>query len=79
MKVKKGEKALKSITYIPVKDKTGKEKIDPTTKKKIVFKKSVNLFFHLQVEKASEKLIEYVKNKQTKSTNKFASLKKGKK
>ena len=42
-KVKKGEKALKSITYVEVKDKKG-EVINKYPRK-------VNLFYHLQVEK----------------------------
>lgn len=42
-RVKRGETALKSITFIPVEDKSG-ETVN-------VYKKTVNLFYYLQLEK----------------------------
>jgi hypothetical protein len=44
-KIKKGEKALKSITYVEVKDKDG-EVVN-------TYPRKVNLFYHLQVEKVN--------------------------
>lgn len=44
-RVKKGEKAIRSITFVEVKDKGGN-----ITKR---FRKSVCLFYYLQVEKVS--------------------------
>jgi hypothetical protein len=42
-RVKRGETALKSITFIPVEDKNG-ETVN-------VYKKTVNLFYYLQLER----------------------------